>query len=209
MKLIIFGPPGAGKGTQAQLLMERLGIPHISTGDLLRRAKREGTELGMVAKNYMDAGKLVPDALIIELTEMRIKEADCEKGYILDGFPRTLTQAKTLDNLDEIDMVLDIEIEDAIIIERLGNRRTCTKCRSIYNVVGKPPKIEGICDVCGKSLYQRADDNIETVKERLVVYKKETEPLIRYYRKKGLLRNIKSGKNIEETFARICKVVGC
>jgi adenylate kinase len=209
MKLIIFGPPGAGKGTQAQLLMERLGIPHISTGDLLRKAKSQGTELGMTAKRYMDMGKLVPDALIMVLVEKRIQESDCKNGYILDGFPRTLSQAKALEKMDKINMVLDIEIEDDEIIKRLSHRRTCSECRAIYNLVAKPTKVEDVCDACGGKLYQRSDDNSETVKERLAVYKMETELLIKFYQERDLLRKVRSGRDIKETFGNICKEIGC
>lgn len=208
MKLIILGPPGAGKGTQAQLLEERLNIPQISTGDLLRKAVEDGTKLGKTAKGFMDSGKLVPDNLIIELIKQRIKEADCKKGYILDGFPRTLSQAKTLESLDNINIVLNIVIEEKVLIERLTSRRTCSRCNAIYNLVGKPPKVEGICDICGGELYQRDDDNEETVKKRLETYKKQTEPLINFYEKLGLLKNVKSGKNIQETFKRICEAIG-
>lgn len=209
MKLIILGPPGAGKGTQAQMLEDRLGIPQISTGDLLRKAVADDTELGKTAKVFMDAGKLVPDNLMIELIRNRIKEPDCKKGYILDGFPRTLLQAEALKKLEKIDIVLNIVIEQEEIINRLTSRRTCSECRAIYNLVGKPPKVKGICDVCGGKLYQRDDDNENIVRERLETYKEETEPLIKFYKEIGLLKNIQSGKNIEETFGRICRVVGC
>ena len=208
MKLIILGPPGAGKGTQAQLLEERLNIPQISTGDLLRKAVEDRTELGRTAKGFMDSGKLVPDNLIIELIKQRIKEADCKKGYILDGFPRTLSQAKTLESLDNINIVLNIVIGEIVLIERLTSRRTCSRCNAIYNLVGKPPKVEGICDICGGKLYQRDDDNEETVKKRLETYKKQTEPLINFYENLGLLKNVLSGKNIQETFKRICELIG-
>ena len=209
MKLIILGPPGAGKGTQAQMLENKLGIPQISTGDLLRKAVSDKTQLGKTAKVYMDSGKLVPDKLIIELIRKRIKELDCKNGYILDGFPRTLSQAITLEKLDNIDVVLNIVIEQEEIINRLTSRRTCSECRAIYNLEGKPPKVKGICDVCGGKLYQRDDDNEKTVRKRLQTYKKQTEPLIKFYKEKGLLKNIQSGKNIDETFGRICNVVGC
>lgn len=209
MKLIILGPPGVGKGTQAQLLVERLGIPQISTGDLLRKAVADDTELGKAAKKYMDAGKLVPDDLVIELIKKRIEEPDCKEGYILDGFPRTLSQAKALEDLDKIDMVMNMVIDTNLLIERLANRRTCSKCNAIYNLVGKPPKVEGVCDICGGNLFQRDDDREGTVKERLKTYKKQIEPLINYYEERGLLRNVQSGKNIEETFGRMCKALGC
>ena len=207
MKLIMLGPPGAGKGTQAQLLVEKYGIPQISTGDLLRKAIADGTELGKTAKEYMDAGKLGPDDLIIALIKERIEKSDCANGYILDGFPRTGPQAEAMDALDTVDMVLNIVIDMDIIRERLVSRRTCRKCNAVYNLVGKPPKVDGICDSCDGQLYQRDDDKEEIVVKRFETYRTQTEPLIEHYRKKGNLKDVQAGRDIEETYSRIMKIL--
>lgn len=182
MNLIFLGPPGAGKGTQAKMLIERYSIPQISTGDILRAAVAEETDLGKKAKEYMEAGKLVPDEVVIGIIEQRLKQSDCEKGFILDGFPRTVAQAEALDKVLEnmgskIDHVLSLDVPAEELIKRLTGRRTCKNCGAMYHVIFKPPKSEGICDKCGGELYQRSDDNEETVKSRLNVYEQQTRPL--------------------------------
>lgn len=203
MKVIMLGPPGAGKGTQAQLMVERFGIPQISTGDLLRKAIGEGTELGKTARGFIDDGKLVPDDLMIALIKERIAEPDCEDGYILDGFPRTLEQARAMENADRIDIVLNIVVDTGVLMDRLMGRRTCRDCNAVYNITGRPPKIEGKCDSCGGELFQRDDDNEATVTKRLDTYRSQTEPLIEFYRGKGILRDVKTGKEIPETFGYV------
>ncbi len=212
MKLILLGPPGAGKGTQAVRLVEHYGIPQISTGDILRKAVKEGTELGVLAKKYMDKGELVPDEVVIGIIRERIKEPDCGKGYILDGFPRTIAQAQALDEMLEkegtsIDHVVNISVEDEEIVKRLTGRRMCPKCGAGYHVVFDPPKKEGICDKCGGELIQRDDDREETIRARLEVYRQQTEPLIEYYEEKGLLRTIPGEGKMEEIFQAILKAL--
>ena len=189
-RLVFLGPPGAGKGTCASRVSAKVGIPSISTGDLLRAAVKEGTELGMKAKGYMDAGNLVPDGLVIDMLKERIAQPDCEKGFILDGFPRTLEQARALEGITPIDLVINMVVPEEIVVARLGTRITCRQCGEIYNTRTLPPKQEGICDKCGGELYQRDDQKPEVIKKRLEVYRKETEPLIQYYREKGILLDI-------------------
>jgi adenylate kinase len=212
MKLIIMGPPGAGKGTQAQMLAERFSIPHISTGDMFREAVKRETLMGAKAKEYMDKGALIPDSIVIGLVEERIHQADCQKGYILDGFPRTVAQAEALDTYllgrgDAIDHVIDIVVGDAELVKRLSGRRTCRQCSRMYHVVFNPPLLEGVCDSCGGELFQRQDDNEETVQSRLRIYKQQTTPLIQHYQLKGLLRSIPGQGSIEQIFNRILEVV--
>lgn len=213
VNIIMLGPPGAGKGTQAKMLVERLGIPQISTGDMLRAAVKEGTELGKKAKEYMDAGKLVPDEVVIGIVKERLAQPDCEKGFILDGFPRTIPQAEALDRVLEelgkgIDYVINIAVPNEELITRLTGRRTCRQCGAMYHVVFNPPKVEGKCDKCGGELYQRDDDKEETIRQRLEVYQAQTAPLIEYYEKKGVLYNIDGTGSIEEIFQSILKVLG-
>ncbi|NOY46535.1 MAG: adenylate kinase [Deltaproteobacteria bacterium] len=213
MRLILLGPPGAGKGTQAKRLIERYGIPQISTGDILRAAVRDGTDLGKKAKEYMDAGKLVPDEVVIGIIEERLQEADCAKGFILDGFPRTVAQADALNrvlaNLGQaIDHVVSIEVPDEELVERLTGRRTCRGCGAMYHVKFSPPKAEGVCDKCGGELYQRDDDREETIRARLKVYHDQTAPLVEYYEKAGLLRRIPGQGSVDEIYARIEGVLG-
>jgi len=190
MRLILLGPPGAGKGTYASRLSSRLGIPHISTGDMVREEIRAGTPLGRILKEYSSRGELVPDEIIIRLLRERIEKPDCDEGFILDGFPRTIPQAEALDEMIKIDLVINLNVPDDIIILRLSNRLVCRRCGAIYNRLTLKPKRDMICDICGGELYTREDDKPEVVKERLKVYRRQTQPLIEYYRKKGILRDV-------------------
>lgn len=212
MRLILLGPPGAGKGTQAKQLVEKYGIPQISTGDILREAVKNGTPLGKEAKAFMDKGELVTDAIVVGIIRDRLQENDCEKGYILDGFPRTVPQAdelkKALGEMDQsIDFVLSIVVANDELIKRLTGRRTCKECGAGYHVMFKAPKAEGVCDQCQGPLFQRDDDKEETIKNRLTVYNEQTEPLIEYYRKDGALVDIEGTGGIDEIFGRICAVI--
>jgi adenylate kinase len=212
MNIILLGPPGAGKGTQAKMLVETYDIPQISTGDILRGAVKEGTELGKEAKGYMDAGKLVPDSVVIGIVEHRLQLPDCEKGYMLDGFPRTVPQAAALDEMltnlsSEIDHVVSIEVDNEELIERLTGRRTCRECGAGFHVMFDPPEQEGVCDSCGGELYQRDDDNVETVTSRLDVYQAQTLPLIDYYQQQGKVRPIDGVGEIKEIFGRVTQVL--
>jgi len=190
MKIVMLGAPGAGKGTYASRLNVSLGIPHISTGDMVREEIKAQTELGKKIKQYSDKGELVPDEIIIQLLADRIKKPDCRKGYILDGFPRTINQAEALGKISKVDVVVNLNVPDRIIITRLSNRVTCKKCGAIYNLLTLKPKKEGVCDSCGGELIQRRDDQPEVIQERLNVYREKTEPLIQYYRKKGVLKDV-------------------
>lgn len=209
MKLIFLGPPGAGKGTQAAIVSKKLGIPSISTGDMLRAAVKEGTKVGLEAKSFMDAGKLVPDAVIIGIVDERLAKPDCAKGYILDGVPRTLAQAEALEKAGiSFDHVISLEVRDEAIVERMSGRRVCAKCGTPFHVVNNPPKAEGVCDACGGELIQRADDKAETVRHRLEVYHEETEPLKSFYEERGVLDLVPGDLGtIEETTAAIMKVL--
>jgi adenylate kinase len=209
MKLIMLGAPGAGKGTQAAILSEKLSIPTISTGNILRAAVKNGTPVGLQAKSYMDAGKLVPDEVIIGIVAERLAEADCQNGYILDGVPRTIAQAEALEKAGIVfDNVLSIEISDSEIVERMGGRRACTACGATYHVVSAPPKQEGKCDKCGAELVLRDDDKPETVKQRLEVYHNETEPLKDFYAQRGVLRLVDNQPTIEATTQVVLKALG-
>lgn len=213
MKIIMLGAPGAGKGTQAKKIADLCNIPHISTGDIFRANIKEGTELGKKAKAYMDAGELVPDELVCNLVVDRIQQDDCTKGYILDGFPRTIPQAEALtEALDAIGQklahALNFDVPDENIIHRMAGRRSCNKCGAIYHVEFNPPKTEGVCDVCGEKLVLRDDDQPETVKNRLDVYHKETQPLIDYYEKAGLVSTIDGTQPMDKVFEDIRKVLG-
>lgn len=209
MKMILLGAPGAGKGTQAERLCKVLNIPTISTGNILRAAVANGTPVGLKAKEYMDAGKLVPDEVIIGIIQERLAEADCANGYILDGVPRTIAQAEALDKAGiHFDVVLSLEIADSVIEARMTGRRTCHGCGATYHIVAAPPKTEGVCDKCGGALEQRKDDQPETVKHRLEVYHQETEPLKDYYQAKGLLQNVPDLGGIEATNEAIMKLLG-
>jgi adenylate kinase len=199
MKLILLGAPGAGKGTQAKWISKEYGLPHISTGDILRHNVKEGTELGKEAKRYMDEGKLVPDELIIGMMKERLSEEDCKNGFILDGFPRTINQAEELGKITDIDAVLNIYVPFEKLIERITGRRSCPKCGAVYHIKYNPPKKDNICDVCGNELIQRDDDKEETVKKRLETYEAQTAPLIDYYEKKGKLLTVEGQEEIEDT----------
>lgn len=208
MRLIMFGPPGAGKGTQSKMLTQRCEIPQISTGDILRGAVKKGTAVGLEAKSYMDRGALVPDEVVVRIIEERLQEPDCQKGYILDGFPRTVVQAEALSQAlgrlgKEIDAVINIEIRDEELWRRLTGRRVCTQCGQEHNLFFKPPRREGVCDRCGAALFQREDDREEAIRNRLETYKKQTEPLIQYYRERGKLVTVNGEKEISQVFDEI------
>lgn len=213
MKIIMLGAPGAGKGTQAKKIAELCKIPHISTGDIFRANIKEGTELGKKAKSYMDAGELVPDELVCDLVVDRIQQDDCTNGYILDGFPRTIPQAEALTNaLNAIEQklahALNFDVPDENIIKRMAGRRSCVGCGATYHVEFNPPKVEGACDVCGEELILRDDDKPETVTNRLNIYHKETQPLIDYYEKQGLVSTIDGTQSMDKVFDDIRKILG-
>lgn len=213
MKIIMLGAPGAGKGTQAKKIAEKYQIPHISTGDIFRANIKNGTELGNKAKTYMEQGLLVPDELVCDLVVDRVKQDDCANGYVLDGFPRTIPQAESLDGAlkamgQKVDYAVNVEVPDENIIRRMGGRRACLACGATYHVENIPPKKEGICDVCGAELVLRDDDKPETVKKRLDVYHEQTQPLIDYYTKAGVLVEVDGTMAMDDVFAAICKVLG-
>ncbi len=209
MNLILLGAPGAGKGTQAEKLIKHFSIPSISTGNMLREAMANGTSLGKQAKQYMDEGRLVPDELVLGITAERTKAPDCENGFILDGVPRTLTQAEALEQMGvNIDYVVSIEVDDAVIEERMTGRRVCTKCGASYHISANPPKQEGICDHCGNAVSTRKDDAPETVRNRLAVYHSTTEVLKDYYAKQGKLCLVEGNQPIEKAFADILRAIG-
>lgn len=213
MKIIMLGAPGAGKGTQAKMLADKYGIPHISTGDIFRANIKNNTELGKKAKGYMDAGQLVPDELVVDLVVDRIKNKDCMKGFILDGFPRTIPQAEALDYAlnnqnEKIDYAINVDVPDENIIQRMSGRRACVGCGATYHLVYNPTKKEGICDKCGQALILREDDKPETVKKRLQVYHDQTQPLIDHYEKKGALLTVDGTQDINDVFTSITKVLG-
>jgi adenylate kinase len=212
MRLILLGPPGAGKGTQGKKLKDRFNIPQISTGDILRNAVKNGTELGKKARTFMEAGQLVPDEIVIGLIKERIRQEDCANGYILDGFPRTIVQAEKLsENLREmnqnIDSVIEIRVDSEELISRLTGRRTCRGCGAMYHVITHPPRTSGVCDECGDELYQRSDDTQETIAKRLDVYEKETAPLKRFYQQRGNLKTALGRGSVDEIFSRVCALV--
>ncbi len=209
MKLIMLGAPGAGKGTQAEILSRKLGIPTISTGNILRAAIQEGTPTGLEAKSYMDAGKLVPDEVIIGIVAQRLEQEDCQEGFILDGVPRTIAQAEALDAAGvRFDHVLSIEISDQEIEQRMSGRRVCRECGAPYHVKARPPKVPGVCDACGGALIQRPDDKAETVRSRLQVYHEQTEPLKDYDAGKGVLTPVDNQDTIEGTTRVIMEALG-
>ena len=212
MKIIMLGAPGAGKGTQADMITKKYNVPHISTGDIFRANIKNGTELGKKAKGYMDQGLLVPDSLVVDLVIDRIHQDDCKEGYVLDGFPRTIPQAEALDAAlaaenEEIDVAIDVEVPDDNIVNRMSGRRACLKCGATYHIVYNAPKTEGVCDNCGSELVQREDDKPETVLNRLSVYHKETQPLIDYYNQKGKVAEIDGTQDLNAVFADIEKVL--
>ena len=211
MKLVLLGPPGAGKGTQSVILAKQYGVPHISTGDILRESVKKGASLGLKAKSYMDKGELVPDDVVIGIVAERLKLPDCKSGFILDGFPRTLKQAEGLDEAlkniaSDIDLVLYFETSERVAITRLTGRRVCRKCGFNYHVKNIPPKKEGVCDRCGGELFQRPDDTEKTVRNRLVVYEQQTKPLIAYYEKKGVLKKVSGDLDVQELNGVLSKV---
>ena len=213
MRIILLGPPGAGKGTQAAGIVEKYNIPHISTGDIFRKNIKEGTELGKKAKGFIDQGLLVPDELTVGLVTDRISQPDCKNGFMLDGFPRNVAQAQHLDEyLKEVgislDKVVNIEVDKDILVGRAVGRRICKSCGATYHVEFNPPKVDGVCDVCGGELYQRADDNEETVSKRIQVYLDETKPLVNYYSQEGIIANINGQQSIDKVFADIVNALG-
>ena len=213
MRLVVLGAPGAGKGTQAVIMAEKLKVPHISTGDIFRSNIKEGTPLGKLAKQYIDNGALVPDEVTINIVKDRLQKPDCNNGFILDGFPRTIAQAQSLDDMlasmgTKLDIVIDLEVEDEVIIRRLSGRRVCPDCGASYHVSSNPPKKEGICDSCGAQLTQREDDREQTVVKRLKTYHSQTEPLIGYYRGKGILTEAQGKGLIADTTVEVFKALG-
>ena len=213
MKIIMLGAPGAGKGTQAKMIAAKYGIPHISTGDIFRANIKNGTELGAKAKQYMDKGELVPDELVVDLVINRFKEDDCKNGYVLDGFPRTIPQAEALDKAltaigENVDYAINVEVPDENIINRMGGRRACVGCGATYHVVYSPTKVEGKCDTCGGELIIRDDDKPETVKNRLSVYHEQTQPLIDYYTKKGIIKEVDGTVDMNDVFKAITDILG-
>lgn len=212
MKIIMLGAPGAGKGTQAKMIAEEYHIPHISTGDMFRMNIKDGTELGMEAKGYMDQGLLVPDELTVRIFLDRVAQEDCKDGYVLDGFPRTIPQAKVLEEAlsklgDKIDYAINVEVPDENIIRRMSGRRACLSCGATYHIEHVPPKKEGICDECGDALVLRDDDRPETVGKRLQVYQEQTQPLIDFYAAKGVLRNVDGTQDMQDVFKAIEEVL--
>ena len=208
MKLILLGAPGAGKGTQADFIKSALKVPVISTGNLLREAIAQGTELGRQAKSYMDSGKLVPDELIIGLVKEKLASHDCERGAIFDGFPRTVAQAEAMESFTDVDAALSIEVPDEAIVHRMAGRRTCPKCHATYHVEGNPPKVEGVCDKCGEKLGIRPDDDPEVVLQRLEVYHAQTEPVKEHYAQLGKLRSVEGIGSVDEIRKRIFDTLG-
>ncbi len=212
MKIIMLGAPGAGKGTQAKMIADRYGVPHVSTGDIFRANIKNETALGMEAKQYMDKGLLVPDELTVKILLDRVAQEDCRNGYVLDGFPRTIPQAEVLDEAlaaqgERIDYAIDVDVPDENIVRRMGGRRACLSCGATYHIEHVPPKKEGVCDVCGQPLVLRDDDKPETVQNRLNVYHEQTQPLIDFYRKKGVLKTVDGTQDMNDVFAAITAVL--
>jgi len=207
MKLVIFGPPSAGKGTQAQKLSKQYSVPQVATGDLLRKAVADKTPLGLKIKSYLDQGKLGPDEVIVQLIKERVAKPDCKNGFLLDGFPRTMGQAKELERMTDIDLVLSIVVDFDALVERAVGRRTCPKCSAVYHIKFNPPMNEGVCEKCGSRLIQRDDDKEETVRNRLKIYQEQTAPLIEYYRKKGKLVDIDGSGGIDAVYSQMVKAI--
>ena len=213
MNLILLGPPGAGKGTQAAMIVEKYNIPHISTGDIFRENIKNGTKLGKKAKAYMDKGELVPDSLVIEIAEDRLRKEDCKEGFLLDGFPRTVEQAVALvaflaDEGKKVDHVLDIDVEKPELLKRITGRRVCQACGATFHVTGMPPKVEGVCDKCGGELIQRADDTVETAENRIEVYNSQTKPLLDYYDRAGNIAHLDGAIGKDNLFVKITEILG-
>ncbi len=213
MKVVMLGAPGAGKGTQAKMIAEKYQIPHISTGDIFRANIKSGTPLGVEAKKYIDQGQLVPDELTVEILLDRVSQPDCEKGYVLDGYPRTIPQAEVLEKAltergEAVDYAINVDVADDNIVNRMSGRRACLKCGGTYHLVHIPPKVEGICDVCGSELVLRDDDKPETVLKRLKVYHDQTQPLIDFYEQRNVLKNVDGAKDKDEVFAEIIAILG-
>ena len=209
MNIIMLGAPGAGKGTQAAVLCEHFGIPTISTGNMIREALKNGTEMGLKAKSYMDDGKLVPDEVVIGIVKERLSEDDCKKGFILDGFPRTIPQAEALDAMGvTINSVVDIEVKDEVIVNRLSGRRVCENCGRPYHIESLKPQVDGVCDDCKGALVQRKDDQIDTIKNRLEIYHKETEPLVKYYEAQGKLLVVEGKDTVKATTDAVFEALG-
>ncbi len=213
MKIIMLGAPGAGKGTQAEMIADKYGLPHVSTGDIFRANIKNGTELGKEAKKYMDQGLLVPDELTVRILLDRVAKEDCKDGYVLDGYPRTIPQAEVLDEAlaklgDKIDCAIDVDVPDDVIIKRMSGRRACPSCGATYHIENIPPKKEGICDKCGEALILRDDDKGETVKKRLDVYHEQTQPLIDFYTAKGILKSVDGTQGMQKVFDDIIEILG-
>lgn len=207
--LVLLGPPGAGKGTQAELIVKKYQIPHISTGDIFRAAVKEGTPLGKEAKRYLDEGKLVPDEVVVGIVKERLMKSDCLSGFLLDGFPRTIPQAEALDNFltaenRNLTAVINIDVNFEVLLKRLTGRRVCRQCAAVYHIINKPEKVAGICDYCGGEIYQREDDTTATVQNRLQVYQAQTEPLVDYYKRQNLLKTFNGEETIASVFDKIC-----
>jgi len=212
MNILIMGPPGAGKGTQASRIASFYEIPHISTGDMFRAEIKQGSDLGKKIKSYLDSGQLVPDEVTVEVVKKRLQQADTQKGFLLDGFPRTIPQAEALDGIlkemgRSLDLVINIKVDPQVLLDRMTGRRVCQKCGATYHVVNQPPRVEGVCDQCGGELYQRSDDTVETVSNRLDVYQKQTAPLLEYYQQRGIVAEINGEQSIDDVFKEIQEVI--